>query len=76
MSVRRLLAIPLAVCLVALGVAGCGEKPQVVNYKQGKYQGKPDSPSWENERFKGDQTAWEKQLRQRNLAQNEYLRTN
>ncbi len=76
MTVRRLLAIPLAVCLVALGVAGCGEKPQVVNYKQGKYQGKPDSPAWENERFKGDQTAWEKQVRQRNLAQNEYQRIN
>lgn len=66
----------LGIAIIAFGLAACGEKPQVVNYKQGKYQGKLDSPAWENERFKGDQTAWEKQVRQRNLAQNEYLRAN
>ena len=25
-------------------LAGCGERPQVIDYKQGKYQGKPDEP--------------------------------
>lgn len=69
-------ALVAALGVAVLGLAACGEKPQVVNYKQGKYQGKPDSPAWENERFKGDQTAWENQVRQRNLSQNEYLRTN
>ena len=29
----------------ALVLAGCGERPQVINYKQGKYQGKPDTPA-------------------------------
>lgn len=54
-------------------VAGCGEKPVTV-YKQGKYQGKKDSQPWDNERFKGDKAAWEKAIKDRNLAQNEYAR--
>lgn len=54
-------------------VAGCGEKPVTV-YKQGKYQGKKDSQPWDNECFKGDKAAWEKVIKERNLAQNEYAR--
>ena len=27
---------------------GCGERAQVVVYKQGKYQGKPDTKPWDN----------------------------
>lgn len=69
----RLLAV---VALVAFGLTACGERPQVVNYKQGKYQGKADTPAWENDRFKNDRTAWEKQMNQRNLGQNEYTRAN
>jgi len=38
----RTLIVGLAAA-VALGLAGCGEQPQVVQYKQGKYQGKPDA---------------------------------
>ena len=32
-----------------LALAGCGESQQVVVYKQGKYQGKPDSPPWNSD---------------------------
>lgn len=67
--------------VVALGLTGCGEQPQVVQYKQGKYQGKPDSRPWDNDPIagggqwsKGDRASWETQIKQRQLAQNEYKR--
>jgi major membrane immunogen (membrane-anchored lipoprotein) len=49
------------VCLAALAalLTGCGEKDQVVVYKQGQYQGKPDGKPWDNESFAGDRTQWE-----------------
>ena len=66
--------------LAALGfagiVSGCGERPQVIDYKQGQYQGKPDSRPWDNAPFKGDQKAWELALKDRAQSQNEYKRTN
>ena len=70
--------------VLALGLAGCGEAEQVVVYKQGKYQGKPDSQPWSNEplaqEFRGgswkkdDRTSWEEQIKRRQLAQHEYKR--
>ena len=62
------LALPLAL------VAGCGERPQVVNYKQGSYQGKPDTPAYRGAPFNGDKTQWERALEQRAQSQNEYKR--
>ena len=61
---------------VALGRAACGERPQVITYKQGSYQGKPDSRPWDNAPFKGDQRAWELALKDRAQTQNEYKRAN
>ena len=58
----------------ALAVAACGERPQVVNYKQGKYAGKPDTPAYQNAPYNGDRAAWERQLATRAQAQNEYQR--
>lgn len=76
-------ALALAV-LAAVGLAGCGESEQVVVYKQGKYQGKPDTRSWDNAPLgaeqrggnwtTGDRTSWETQIKSRQLAQNEYKR--
>lgn len=70
--------------MAVLALAACGEKEQVVVYKQGKYQGKPDNQSWNNEPLgeewrggkwtKGDRTSWEEQIKQRQLTQNEYRR--
>jgi len=69
-----------------LALGACGEKEQVVVYKQGKYQGKPDTRAWDNEPpvadllggkwTKGDRTSWEEAVKQRQLAQNEYQRIN
>jgi hypothetical protein len=54
--------------------AGCGEQPNVTLYKQGRYQGKPDTQPWDNPQFKGDRVAWESAIKKRNEAQNEYSR--
>ena len=69
---RRAGVIVLA--CAALALAGCGERPQVVTYKQGTYQGKPDQPPYAGAPFDGNQKEWDNALRQRNQAQNEYKR--
>ena len=84
MVVRRLVAAGLALIAVA-GIAGCGEKEQVIVYKQGKYQGKPDTKPADNDPgsslyttskwTKGDKVSWEAAIRSRNQNQNEYTRT-
>ncbi len=74
----------LALVLALFALAACGENEQVVVYKQGKYQGKPDTQPWKNESpaaelrggkwTQGDRTSWEEAVKQRQLAQNEYQR--
>ena len=59
-----------------VGVAACSERSQVVNYKQGSYQGKPDTPPYQNAPFNGDKAAWDRAMTQRAQGQNEYKRTN
>jgi hypothetical protein len=75
-------ALLCAVAATALLVAGCGESSQVTVYKQGKYQGKPDSQPWDNAPLaygsaqwtKGDQASWENQISKRAMGQNEDIR--
>ena len=74
MSLARAGTVVLAAA-AALLLAACGERPQVVNYKQGTYQGKPDTPPY-NAQFNGNRQEWENAIRARNQAQNEYKRTN
>ena len=79
-------ALILAALALVTTLSACGEKEQVVVYKQGKYQGKPDNRSWDNESpaaelrggkwNKGDRTSWEESIKQRQLTQNEYQRIN
>jgi len=57
-----------------LGLAGCSERSQVVNYKQGTYQGKPDTPPYAGPPYNGDRAAWERAMAVRAQAQNEYKR--
>jgi len=80
--VRR--ATVAAAVIAAFVVAGCGETPQVTVYKQGKYQGKPDTQAWNNDApaevlrgsrwNKGDRGSWEAAINQRTLGQNEDIR--
>jgi hypothetical protein len=77
-------AAAFAVLLVAFAAAGCGEREQVVVYKQGKYQGKPDGQPWDNAPLaaefrggswkQGDRASWEEQIKNRQLSQHEYKR--
>ena len=84
MTAARTLILTGAALLVAFGIAACGEREQVIVYKQGKYQGKPDTKPWENgpesslyttsQWDQGNKTSWEAAVKTRNLAQNEYNR--
>ena len=74
MTAARICTLMLATA-AALALTACGERPQVVNYKQGTYQGKPDSPPY-NAQFNGNRQEWENAIRTRNQTQNEYKRTN
>ncbi len=69
-----------AAAVLALGLAGCGEKPQTagggaVKKSDGKpWQGTTNgymAAGWKA----GDEGAWQNQLRERNQGQNEYSRT-
>ena len=64
----------VAAVAAAVGLVGCGESNQVVVYKQGKYQGKPDSKPWDSPEFGGEKARWETAIKARNLNQNEYRR--
>ncbi|MEO8718873.1 MAG: hypothetical protein ABI423_11710 [Burkholderiales bacterium] len=73
----------LGVALVAAAfLAGCGESPQASVYKQGKYQGKPDTQPWDNAPLaygdnkwkKGDRASWNDEINSRVLGQNEDIR--
>jgi hypothetical protein len=80
MRARKIL-VGIAACAIALGVTACGEKEQIVVYKQGKYQGKPDTRPWDNESAapelrggkwtKGNRASWEEQIKARQLTQHE-----
>ena len=64
-----------AAAVAALFLAGCGETEQVVVYKQGKYQGKPDAKPWDSQEWGGKQADWERAINTRAQHQNEYART-
>jgi hypothetical protein len=80
--VRALRWVMLAAAALAMvALAGCGERQQVVVYKQGKYQGKPDTLPWDNAPLsygpqwtKGSEKSWQDELKVRAQGQNEYVR--
>ncbi len=72
MTPGKLVSTLAAAGALAVGLAGCGDKPMV--YKQGEYQGKPDSKPWANPQFKDNQVEWEKAIKARTQGQDEYSR--
>jgi hypothetical protein len=56
----RVSLIILASGIAAFGLGACGEKP--------------DNLPWQGERFNNNQTEWEKAIKKRSEAQNEYVR--
>jgi len=73
--VKHALIVVTAFVMAAV-LAGCGERPQVLDYKQGHYQGKQDTAAWSNPPYSGDRAKWETDIKSRNQAQNEYRRVN
>ncbi|MEO8974341.1 MAG: hypothetical protein ABI552_01080 [Casimicrobiaceae bacterium] len=71
---RWKLVATLACAISVLTIAGCGERPQVANYKQGTYSGKPDTRPYDRAPWNGNREQWINDLRQRAQAQNEYKR--
>ena len=63
-----------AAAAFAAALGGCGERPQVVEFKQGTYQGKPDEPAYKSPPWNGNKREWELALANRNQNQNEYKR--
>jgi hypothetical protein len=80
----KALILAAAALIAVAGLAACGEREQVIVYKQGKYQGKPDSKPWDSDPAaslytsskwtKGDQASWENAIKTRNSYQNELTR--
>jgi hypothetical protein len=70
----RLYVVAIFAGALLLGLAGCSERSQVVNYKQGTYQGKPDTPPYAGPPYNGDRAAWERAMAVRAQSQNEYKR--
>jgi hypothetical protein len=66
----------LAGLVMSIGIVGCGERSQVVEYKAGHYQGKQDTQPWANPTYNGDKAKWENDIKSRSQAQNEYRRVN
>lgn len=64
----------VAAVLIAAALAACAERPQSVQYRGGKYAGKPDTPAWESEQFGSDRARWEREIKARNLRQSEFTR--
>jgi hypothetical protein len=74
MITMRIGSLAVGVAVLGLALAGCGERPQVINYKQGTYQGKPDTPAFNNPPFNGNKQQWENEVDTRAQTQNEYVR--
>jgi hypothetical protein len=77
----------LAALAACAFLGGCGESGQSIGqattYKQGKYQGKPDTRPYENapgaysqgaQWNAGDKTSWENAIKRRQQGQNEYAK--
>ena len=77
MSARRFAGIVIAAGagMAAIGLAGCGERPQVIEYKQGQYQGKQDAQPWSGPPWNDNRQEWSVAVDTRAQNQNEYKRT-
>ena len=75
MKITKWVGVLAVATIAALGLPGCGEEQQVVVYKQGRYQGKPDARPWDSPQWGGEQAKWERAIETRTLNQNEYTRT-
>jgi hypothetical protein len=64
----------LAVAGFALALTGCSDSTRVTVFKQGTYQGKPDTQPWQSRAFNSSQQDWRATIDARTAKQNEYPR--
>jgi len=60
--------------MAAVMLAGCGERPQVIQFRQGVYQGGPDEAPYASAPFNGNRELWERDIRARTQNQNDFQR--
>ena len=63
-----------ATILMMMLQSGCSEPSQTVQYKDGRYAGKPDTPAWDSAEFDHSREVWLKDLDRRTRLQSEYSR--
>ena len=68
---RRYALRGVLLCVIALGLAGCGKDEDAT----AGYQGKPDIHAWDSPEAGGAKTEWMRRIETRTLGQNEYTRT-
>jgi hypothetical protein len=71
--VRKLIGL-FALLFLVIVQHGCKEPSQAVQYQDGRYAGKPDTPNWEGDAFDGNRENWEREIKRRNRLQSEYTR--
>jgi hypothetical protein len=65
--------ILFAASLAVVFQTGCSEPSQGLEYRDGRYAGKPDTPNWQGDAFDGKRN-WEKEIKRRTKLQSEYTR--
>jgi len=73
---RRHIVLLATGVAAAFALAACGERPQVIEYKQGTYQGKADQPPFAGAPWNGNKAEWDVAMKTRAQNQNEYVRIN
>jgi outer membrane protein assembly factor BamE (lipoprotein component of BamABCDE complex) len=63
-----------AAILMIVALSGCSEPSQNVQYQDGRYAGKPDTPAWDSAEFDHSRETWLKALDRRTRLQSEYTR--
>lgn len=70
---KSIFAICAAILIIVVQ-SGCSEPSQNVQYRNGRYAGKPDTPAWDSARFNHSREVWLKEVDQRTRLQSEYSR--
>ena len=79
---RRIVGSIAAAAVLALGLAGCGEKPQAAGEKAAGTTVTRDTKPWQGDPLanqaqftRGDKASWESALKLRQQSHNEYIRS-
>ena len=70
---KSIIAACAAILMIVLQ-SGCSEPSQNVEYRDGRYAGKPDTPAWDSAQFDRSREVWLKALDRRTRLQSEYSR--